>query len=122
MKRCYNPKENGYHNYGGRGIKVCERWHDFRNFYHDMGPRPDGASLDRKETNGDYTPKNCRWATRWEQDRNRRKNRIITANGETKIITDWATFLNTDIHWISRRLKKGYTMEEVIKFAQYRSK
>lgn len=122
MKRCYNPKENGYHNYGGRGIKVCERWHDFRNFYHDLGPRPDGASLDRKETNGDYTPKNCRWATRWEQDRNRRGNKWLDCNGERRIITDWSIALGTDIHWIQRRLDRGYTMEQIVKFASYRSK
>lgn len=121
MKRCYNPKDKGYHNYGGRGIKVCEEWHDFKNFYKDMGPRPEGCTLDRKDSNKDYKGINCRWATRSEQDRNRRTNTWLSdSHGTSMIITDWAAKLGVGIGWIQRRLDKGYTMDEIIAFARYK--
>lgn len=71
--RCKNPKHKQYENYGGRGIKVCERWDTFANFLADMGERPDDKTLDRKDANGNYEPDNCRWATNSQQQKNKRK-------------------------------------------------
>lgn len=74
--RCSNPKHAKYHLYGGRGIRVCERWQNsFAAFLEDMGERPEGKTLDRKDVNGNYEPGNCRWATGSEQRNNRRETR-----------------------------------------------
>ncbi len=75
-QRCYNPRDKAYRYYGGRGIIVCDRWSKFENFLSDMGPKPEGLTIDRIDTEGHYTPSNCRWATRQQQSANRNYNRI----------------------------------------------
>ena len=77
-QRCYNPNFRDYKNWGGRGIKVCDRWiNSFSNFINDMGERPDGKSLDRINNDGDYEPSNCRWATSKEQIKNQRNTKSV---------------------------------------------
>lgn len=88
--RCRNENNQTYAEYGGRGITVCERWDKFMNFLSDMGVRPDGHSLDRINNDAGYSPDNCRWATRAEQNRNTRLTVNIEFNGVKKCITDWA--------------------------------
>lgn len=75
-QRCENPKNDRYADYGGRGIRVCKRWARFANFIADMGRKPRGASLDRRNNDGDYKPSNCRWATAKQQANNRRPYRV----------------------------------------------
>lgn len=113
--RCKNPNNGMYHRYGGRGIKVCERWHDFENFKADMGPRPSTKhSIDRIDNNGPYSPENCRWATQKEQGANTSKNRRLTLNGVTKTMGQWTEYLGLSEDTISRRMKKGWPIEDVL--------
>jgi hypothetical protein len=103
------------HRYKGRGIKVCERWQNsFMAFYSDMGDCPEGMSLDRIDNDGDYTPENCRWATAPTQNNNRSSNRIITFNGESKTIAEWARVSGIDPRTIWKRLYRGWAVEDAI--------
>lgn len=114
--RCHNPNSSSYHNYGGRGIVVCSRWREsFQNFLDDMGLRPSNKhSIDRINVNGNYEPENCRWATRTEQARNRRNNRMITIDGETKTMQEWANQAGISASTIYLRSKAGITGRALI--------
>jgi len=103
-QRCLNKNRKDYEYYGGRGIKVCKRWLKFENFYADMGDRPKGKSLDRIDNNGNYEPKNCRWATTIEQSNNKRNNVKITYNGKTLTISQWARMIGVDMRVIWSRI------------------
>jgi hypothetical protein len=89
-ERCNNPKSSHYKWYGARGITVCAEWDDFEAFKRDMGERPEGRSLDRKDNNGPYSKDNCRWATKQEQIWNTSKARWIEFNGQRKVLSEWA--------------------------------
>lgn len=103
--RCANPSEKQYADYGGRGIRVCERWvKSFAAFVSDMGPRPDGYTIERNDVNGPYAPDNCRWATRQEQSRNKRKHRRIQAFGLDLPLWDWARLTGVDGETIWARI------------------
>lgn len=114
LSRCHNKNLQAYKDYGGRGIKVCERWMKFENFYEDMGPRPEGTSLDRVENNGNYEPSNTRWGTREEQANNTRTNRYITYNGETKTLAQWADYYNINYGTLEHRIKLGWPIKEAL--------
>ena len=107
-RRCQDPNSANYYLYGGRGISVCERWEAFENFCEDMGERPGGMTLDRIDTNGNYEPSNCRWASHETQSKNKRTNVWVEHNGETKIIADWARTFNITDSAMSARVKKGF--------------
>lgn len=112
--RCLNKNESNYHNYGGRGIKVCDRWvESFENFYEDMGPRPGPEySIERKNNDGDYEKDNCRWATNKEQNNNKRTNRYIEYNGKIKTLSQWAEAFNIRLTTLAGRLEDGWTIKE----------
>ena len=112
--RCLNPADPSFRNYGGRGIKVCNRWlESFSNFYADMGPRPEGHSLDRIDVNGDYTPTNCRWATPTQQAQNKTTNVNLTHGGETKCLTQWAREHEVPMNTAHSRLQRGLPFEQI---------
>jgi lambda repressor-like predicted transcriptional regulator len=106
--RCLNTKLRNYHRYGGRGITVCERWMKFENFLEDMGVRPDGMTLERKDNDGNYEPGNVIWASRFAQARNTRRNRYLTINGETQTISEWSREAGQNRETIRRRLSDGW--------------
>lgn len=108
-QRCYNDKHQAYDNYGGRGITVCMRWYNsFENFYTDMGPRPSSEhTVERKDTNGNYSPNNCVWATELEQANNRRNNHRITHNDQSLTLSQWARALNIPAKTLSARIHDG---------------
>ncbi len=113
-ERCNNPKYKKYKNYGGRGIKVCEKWNDsFENFRLDMGLKPSSShTIDRIDNNGDYCKKNCRWATKKEQSNNTRTNHFIEYNGEKLTISEWARKLNINRATLSGRIRNGWSLEK----------
>lgn len=115
LSRCNNPNATGYKYYGGRGIKVCQRWQDdFYNFLHDMGRRPDRHSLDRLDYDGDYTKENCRWATWQEQARNTTRNHVISYRGVSKSVCEWSEELNIKSNTIIYRLRRGWPVAEAL--------
>ncbi len=117
LNRCANPNYRQYADYGGRGVKVCDQWrHDFVAFRDYMGHRPtDKHTLDRIDNNGDYEPGNVRWSTRAEQLRNRRNNVMLTHNGETLCLADWAKRLDCHFTTLLLRLRKMPVAEALTK-------
>jgi hypothetical protein len=116
ISRCENPNTPGFEHYGGRGIKVCERWRsDFTAFYQDMGVRPSPShSLDRVDVNGHYEPGNCRWALKKIQCRNTRKNRIVKVKGWNVTLAEAAERAPVPYNTILYRLKRGWKIEDAI--------
>ncbi len=117
INRCYNKSGKDWNIYGGRGIEVCDRWHySFENFFADMGYLyKKGLAIDRKNNDGNYEPKNCRWATQKQQQRNRGNNHNITFKGKTQCIAAWAEELGIKISTLGMRLTTyGWPVERAL--------
>lgn len=114
--RCRNPKFKDWLLYGGRGIRVCLRWNSFSYFFDDMGPKPSPKhSLDRIDSDGNYEPLNCRWATAKEQARNwKNRNRRVLFNGENLLLSEWAARLGLSRESLRDRLEAGWSLERAL--------
>lgn len=114
IRRCTNPNDISFPNYGARGISVCARWMRFENFLSDMGEVPDKLMLDRIDNSKGYGPDNCKWVTRTEQNRNTRRNIRITWNGETKTLPEWADALGWSRQMLNNRYFNNWTVERML--------
>lgn len=126
ISRCNNERAPGYKHYGGRGIKVCDRWlgpDGFKHFLEDMGPRPEGEypsgksvySLDRIDVNGDYCPENCRWATAREQILNRKTTIRLEIDGEVKSLQEWCELKGMNYSTVWQRMDLGWDKSELFR-------
>lgn len=111
-RRCTSPKHRGFKNYGGRGITFCERWALYSNFCADMGERPEGGMLERIDNDGPYSPENCRWATRQEQNSNRRNCIYVEYQGEKMTLKEASRRAGLPYRRVHKRIKDhGWTIE-----------
>lgn len=119
LDKCRNPNATQYKDYGGRGIIVCDEWHDFAKFFADMGHPPRGGTIERRDNDGIYCKDNCYWGTRREQARNKRNNRIIEYLGKSQTVTDWA--LEYGIHprtLFNRLFRSKMPIEKALTFKE----
>lgn len=126
IQRCHNSSNGAWSLYGKRGIFVCDRWRkSVANFIADMGPRPDGMSLDRIDNDGPYAPENCRWATTKTQNRNHRGCVFIEYQGKRQTIIEWAEQTGINEKTIHARFVKGLPVDQIFskdKFQQHTAK
>lgn len=122
--RCNSKCMANYRNYQSKGITVCSRWDSFENFYKDMGPCPDGFSIDRIDNNGNYCPENCRWASNTTQNRNKDVLAYYTYNGKTQCLTAWAEELGIKRKTLYSRRNNhpNYTLEQLLALEDWRNK
>jgi hypothetical protein len=114
-ERCGSPRYHKWENYGGRGIKVCARWQaSFYAFLSDMGPRPPGGTIERKNVNGDYEPGNCRWASTREQNRNKRTSKYVEWEGKQLLLIELTEGLGLNYQRVAGRLKMGWPLPRAL--------
>lgn len=106
--RCQKPDNKDYHNYGARGITVCDKWQEFLGFIGDMGMRPKGYTLGRIDNDGNYEPGNCRWETPRQQLRNTRVNVVVTFNGKSQCVAAWAEEVGLERKTLEYRIRIGW--------------
>jgi hypothetical protein len=106
VQRCNNSNDRSYARYGGRGISVCTRWLLFENFYADMGEKPKGLSLERRDNDAGYSPDNCYWAPLWQQSRNKRSTVRVVIDGQTVVLVDALNMFGATIGRIHYWMKK----------------
>jgi len=116
IQRCTNPNHTYYKNYGGRGISICSRWRNsFETFLKDMGIRPAGTSLDRKNNKGDYAPENCMWSDRIKQGANKRNNRFLIVDGVKRTVSQWSRITGIRKNTIRMRVvERGWSDKEAV--------
>lgn len=121
-QRCNNPNNKAYHNYGGRGIKMCEKWNDFNKFRewafnngYDENAKHGECTLDRIDTNGMYAPDNCRWCTIKQQSNNKRDTIYLEWNGEIKTLSEWSEKTGIKYCTLWKRYSKGLSLNEILK-------
>lgn len=115
-RRCEDPRRDDYERYGGRGIRVCEEWQSFQNFLdwsRSSGYSP-GLTIDRIDNSGNYSSENCRWATYTEQANNKRGNHLITFNGKTLTMAEWARETGISYYVIRARQHRGWSAEKTL--------
>jgi hypothetical protein len=115
MERCFNPTNERYIHYGGRGITVCEQWRSFEGFHADMGDRPEGLTLGRKDNDLGYSPTNCRWETRREQSINRQNTKRVRWRGKTWLLLELCETLGVRYGPVAARLNKGWQLDEALR-------
>ncbi len=122
-QRCNNPNFTYYRNYGGRGIRICDEWSDYAAFekWALANGYNDSLTLDRIDTNGNYEPSNCRWATMKTQANNKRNNRLITINGKTQTASQWADELGVNYGVVRNRLHDGMPIDKAFNQADLRN-
>ena len=114
-QRCNDINFEQYSDYGGRGITICDEWYDFSKFKSDMGDKPAGKSLDRRDNNLGYFKENCKWSTREEQGANKRNNVLLTFNGVTQTMSQWAKELGIKYSTLQARVNTyGWTTERAL--------
>lgn len=113
-RRCNDPKHSKYKYYGGAGIKVCDRWSNFKNFYDDMGERPRGMTIGRVDNAKDYGPDNCKWVSWRDQQNNRLNNHSISYNGETLTVAEWSRKIGVSQNTLLMRLRNGWSVERAL--------
>lgn len=114
LTRCRNPNVPAFANYGGRGIRVCERWLVYANFLADMGDRPSGCTIERLDNDGNYEPGNCAWRTPRDQANNRRSNVVLEWAGRRQTVAEWARETGMPYGRLQRRLALGWTIERAL--------
>ncbi|EWS54333.1 hypothetical protein X551_02874 [Methylibium sp. T29] len=114
IQRCTTPTNHRWGLYGGRGIKVCDRWFEFANFAADMGERPAGTSLDRIDVDGDYEPRNCRWATQKMQARNTRRTVYYELDGRRLPLIEWSEIYGQSYDVVRSRVRDGWELERAL--------
>lgn len=122
INRCHNEKSTSFKYYGGKGIKVCDRWHDPSKFFEDMGEPKAGQEIDRIDTGGDYEPRNCRWVTKRENMNNRSTTRMLTVDGLSLPASVWAEITGVPLKTIHTRLHRKWPHERVIQSTDFRRK
>lgn len=114
LRRCGDSRNAKYSQYGGRGIVICEQWLMFDNFLADMGEKPKNMTLERIDVNGNYEPRNCKWASMKEQANNKTNNRLITWLGETKTESQWASHIGISFPALRTRFYRGWPIEKAL--------